>query len=127
MTRSVFTTAIVISLVRLILFHGSSEKAMRDGNALIFKPTKAIQAVCWASIVFFLPLSVWSLYQEEEWWIPGLFVAFAVLTLFCWPPTLVVTKQSIVARHLFSRQTELMWPDVDAVQRYDNPLALILK
>ena len=66
-------------------------------------------AILFAAMVV---LSAIFLRELRNWWVPYLFLAFAVLPIFAYPPVLTIEIDSITCRTWFGAENKIRWEDI---------------
>jgi len=113
--RHILTAALLALVLRWIWKASTIEKAREESGRKIFPPTKAMRIVMPLCGILFAALVVLSaifLREPRNWWVPYLFLAFALLPLFAYPPVLTIEVDGLTSHTWFGSEKKIRWEEI---------------
>jgi hypothetical protein len=104
------TSALLALVLRWIWKAASSEKARLEPGRQVFPATTAIRVLLIVFAVLFVALAVASAFLAHKpgsWWVPYLFLGFALLVLLGYPPVLTIEVDGVASRTWFGKEKKL--------------------
>ena len=106
-----------ILLVRWIAFEAFAERAIRKGDEVLFRPPFGLRLLFGVALPGFIYAAgavASSRNFKEHWWLSGMFIGFAVLIAYAWPPDIGVSKSAIYEQKWLGLwKKRVQWENVD--------------
>lgn len=111
------TILAAILLVRWLGFEAVTERATRRGDALVFRAPLGLRLLFGVSLpgmVYAAGAVALSENGRADWWLSAMFLFFASLIAFVWPPDISVSNEGISERKwLGLRKRIIHWNEVE--------------
>ncbi len=113
-------TAIVIAIVvRWLYGAAAKEKPGFETGLTKFGPSKAIKGLMGICVVGFGAAAIASAYAlrgKADWWVPLIFVGFALLGAFGMPPVITIDDRGVTSTHWFGKSTCIAWNEITSLE-----------
>ena len=112
------TSALLAIILRWLWKAARTEKAKVESGRQVFPATKPIAFLLILFAFLFAALAVASLllvHEARNWWVPYLFLGFALLVLLAYPPVLTIEVDGIGSRTWFGKEKKVRWEDVSSL------------
>jgi hypothetical protein len=109
---------LVITVLRLLYFEAATERVRRTGRGLVFPVSIPARGALLLTAVG-SAVGVLLSYSNDPW-IAAICLVFLVASAIWWPPTIVLSDETIAQRFWWGRTKRIGWQEVSGADRDAN-------